>query len=247
MAAISRMVAALILSLLLSPTHSQAPAAAQSVSVDGSAIEFEGPISLVQANLAIKSIGAGNLKIIRINSRGGDIVAAMRLGKAIKAAGMDVEVRRYCNSACANYIFPAGRRKMINDGAIVLWHGDARQRDFEEQAAQLENRVRLGGWDALTSREQQILEHRRITFEMQDEFYGVVGLNGKLPRLGQLLVPKVALWTVPIEAMSAFGLSSVSAPEGYGSSDYCAEQATAPDAPARLQCISTELALSVLP
>lgn len=62
-----------------------------------------------------------------ISSGGGEINAGMKMGYWVFDNQIDVVVNGMCMSSCANYIFPAGHRKIINNGSIVAWHGSALQ------------------------------------------------------------------------------------------------------------------------
>jgi hypothetical protein len=48
---------------------------------------------------------------------------AVQIGMALKKAEVDVIVDGICLSSCANYLFTAGRQKMIRNG-VVGFHGN---------------------------------------------------------------------------------------------------------------------------
>jgi len=58
-----------------------------------------------------------------ITSGGGLVDAALDLAEAVHARHLDVEVPSTCLSSCANYVFPAGRRKLLARPGAVRWHG----------------------------------------------------------------------------------------------------------------------------
>lgn len=62
-------------------------------------------------------------RVLVIKSAGGIGVSAARLGLYLLDHGIDVAVLEYCLSACANWVFLAGRTKYVPDGAFVAWHG----------------------------------------------------------------------------------------------------------------------------
>ena len=78
----------------------------------------------------------GNEKLT-INSPGGEIFSAMAIAKLVKKRGMSVEVKSLCASACANYIFPAGRNKFLGDNAIIVLHGGLQQKNLRSQMLSL--------------------------------------------------------------------------------------------------------------
>ena len=64
---------------------------------------------------------------IRINSPGGTTDEGILIGEWIFDHEIDVIVEDLCFSSCANYIFTAGRNKIIEEDAIVGWHGSEQQ------------------------------------------------------------------------------------------------------------------------
>ena len=62
-----------------------------------------------------------------IESQGGSAGAGMQLGSWVFDNGLDVEVDTYCFSSCANYVFPAGRTKVLASRASLMWHGGVTQ------------------------------------------------------------------------------------------------------------------------
>ena len=65
--------------------------------------------------------------VLSISSRGGDVELGMALGDVLAQHGMDVEVRDVCLSSCANYVFPAGKRKLLQRHSLLGWHGGVLQ------------------------------------------------------------------------------------------------------------------------
>ena len=52
----------------------------------------------------------------------------MDLGDIIFANSLNVEVDEFCFSSCANYVFPAGKTKILNKNSMIGWHGGALQK-----------------------------------------------------------------------------------------------------------------------
>jgi hypothetical protein len=61
------------------------------------------------------------------------------MGNWIYENRLSVEVMEYCISSCANYIFPAGEKKYLHKNSLLVWHGGAYQKEFDEDA--LSNRL----------------------------------------------------------------------------------------------------------
>ena len=78
-------------------------------------------------------------------SGGGNWESALALGKLIHQHGWDVEVVDVCASACANFIFPAGRRKYLHSDSLLLFHGGPHQQNLLAQAQALESQQPAGG------------------------------------------------------------------------------------------------------
>jgi hypothetical protein len=87
-------------------------------------------------------------KVLRINSGGGDVNLGMDLGGWVFQNQLDVEVIGQCFSSCANYIFTAGKSKVLNPDSILLWHGGAYQRTLEDEFKALgeKGRAYLDAW-----------------------------------------------------------------------------------------------------
>ena len=73
-------------------------------------------------------------KTFVITSEGGDNFAALALGILIHRHNWDVEIVDYCASACANFIFPAGKTKYLNRHSMLLFHGGPYQENLLEMA-----------------------------------------------------------------------------------------------------------------
>lgn len=101
------------------------------VTVSGTTLVFDGPISgdsVLEALRVVRNSGA-DIEKIRITSPGGDVPSGIELGYFVKENNLEVEVDTLCFSACANYVIPAARRVLINDGSLIGWHGGPRQSD----------------------------------------------------------------------------------------------------------------------
>ena len=102
------------------------------ISVEGSIISFVGSIeSETYRNFLYAVRGQEDqITAIQINSGGGITDQGMLIGEWIFDHEIDVIVDEICFSSCANYIFPAGKNKIIEEDAIVGWHGSEQQDPF---------------------------------------------------------------------------------------------------------------------
>ncbi len=64
-----------------------------------------------------------NVKIIQVNSGGGDVLTGVKIARQIQRRNLQVHVKGFCTSSCANYLFLAGTEKKI-DG-VVGFHGSS--------------------------------------------------------------------------------------------------------------------------
>lgn len=95
------------------------------------------PESFVKLKNKVDSAIFPPTKII-IGSGGGDAYAGLAIGYLIYEHQLDVEVLGLCASSCANYLFPAGRKKVLNKHAIVMYHGNSLQESFVNFIEELE-------------------------------------------------------------------------------------------------------------
>lgn len=73
---------------------------------------------------------------LEIRSTGGDLFAGMALGQFINEKGITLEIKDYCISACANYVFLSAPRKVLNRNSLVIFHGGPKQGNFLSQLEQ---------------------------------------------------------------------------------------------------------------
>jgi hypothetical protein len=78
-------------------------------------------------------------------SGGNDGKAALALGILIHRHQWDVEVVGVCASACANFIFPAGKTKYLHQNALLLFHGGPYQENMMQMAEEFDQRSKTGG------------------------------------------------------------------------------------------------------
>lgn len=81
--------------------------------------------------------GRDSRKIV-VESEGGHALPAIAIGMYVREKGLDIEVEGYCLSACANYIFTAGKTKYVKKYSQIIYHGGALQEDLEDQVINIE-------------------------------------------------------------------------------------------------------------
>lgn len=191
---------------------------------------FEGEIRPDTVDRFLEKYGnRKDLTEFSIDSQGGDVKAALKLARWIQANGLDVRVRSVCYSACANYIFIAGKKKILNSGAFVAWHGDAYQKDIREFVAEfrkvldklkIEQKISVEDRAYLQDNHLKFINLTRLQRE-QSEFYKLVGVDPMMGRFGQepINYPSDG-WSFTLPAMKLLGIQNVVADEDYGSNRY---------------------------
>ena len=163
-------------------------------------------------------------------SQGGDVEAGITFGEWVHDYGINVQVRTLCMSACANYVFVAGKNKTIENGALVIWHGSLEQknvREDQEKYRSITERL-LKAQNDVSPEEREFLSSSKSRYDIterlrkkQAEFYTKIGVNEYVTRLGQEPVRyPVDGWTASPHLMQQMGISNVIASQDYGSKKY---------------------------
>lgn len=169
---------------------------------------YEGPLDA--AGIAeLRRAGPGVTRL-RIRSSGGDVDLGMDLAEWVLERELDVEVLDHCLSSCANYVFPAGRTKVIPPGAVVGWHGSARQTNMPAQleAALAELRAKDPELDVAEVR-ATMAEYMKRVIARQDAFFARIGVHECVTRIGQLRLGARGLFTMSVADMARFGIHDV--------------------------------------
>jgi hypothetical protein len=155
----------------------------------------------------------------------------MQLGSWVFDNGLDVEVDTYCFSSCANYVFPAGRTKVLASRASLMWHGGVTQpitrteleavlgdtldhMDELEEHALLEQR----------SREEllQQLDHSRVDLVAREtRFFQKIGVDQRITMLGHLYERELLQgegnytgWDYSLEDLARLGVRQIRVRDG---------------------------------
>jgi len=169
------------------PEILRAKAEPATIHFQGDTLYYTGNLSkasTVAFDAAVAGIRRGQVTRLVISSGGGDTVAGRHVGRWIRDMGLVVEVDVICFSSCADYIFPAGRARVIRADAFVGWHGNERQ--FHLLAA----RKGVSLTDLLaqyvpkdaspeqrTAFFQDFAETTKVTMKDEADFYAKLSLN----------------------------------------------------------------------
>lgn len=213
------------------------------ISVKGTTLFYDGIINRESYSRFWQATAENDAVIdtIQITSRGGDTSVGKKMGRWIHDRNMKVIVDSFCISSCANYIFTAGRNKMIREDSVVGWHGSEQQDEYiarakevtlEEHLKQVfddiewpevqQGAVVLGNtleefksdWMERSEDERKFLETIAVSVEVM-----VYGLSPD--RYDEYRDGQYSFWTFSIEDMAKFGVDNVSYE---GSGEYPSER-----------------------
>ena len=176
-----------------------APAQTSTTTVEqnGDAIVFNGRIDAASAARFLALVQSPDVARIVITSQGGDVGSALDMAQAIHEHGLDVEVPRICLSSCANYVFPAGRRKVLGRAWAVGWHGNMAHVVYQQQSGQ-------GSWSAEAMKSARALALREAAL------YRRLGVDGFVCWFGKLAPYDVAdFYYLSVDDMARFGIANV--------------------------------------
>jgi hypothetical protein len=160
-------------------------------------ITFNGRIDGQSAATFLQLLAEPGVTRVVITSNGGLVAPALDIADAIHARALDVAVPWVCLSSCANYIFPAARRKTIGRAGAVGWHGNITHIVYLEQSGQ-------GQWSAALMQEARALARREA------EFYRRIGVDGFACWFGKLPPYNVEeFYALSLEDMAGFGIRDV--------------------------------------
>lgn len=182
----------------------------ESIYVSNNQLYFKGEITESSVKHTFTAINnyKGIIQTMTVNSLGGDILPAMKLGNWIFDNNIQLIVNRFCASSCANYFFTAAKSVHINKNSLVLWHEGATQKNFLENAH--------------TPKE---LEDINDKIKIEKQFFEKIGVKEEITVYGQLKDFSIMKntpdcfaadakgvlqgWTYSIEDLKKFGVDSI--------------------------------------
>jgi hypothetical protein len=189
--------------LLLASAAGAQPPPSASVTRDGDAIVFDGRIDQRSAEAFLRLVAEPAVRRVVIRSPGGLVAPALEMGEAIHARALDVEVDHACYSSCANYIFPAGRRKVLSGPAAVGWHGNMAHVLY--RAARGEEH-----WS------DEDLASARVLARREQDFFRRIGVDGFVTWFGKLPPYGVdEFYALSVSDMAGFGITGVTVRDPY--------------------------------
>ena len=190
-------------------------------------VRFAGPLTMKSVDAFIRLNDDKPVTLLSIYSPGGIFGAGVKLGRWVRQKNADVRVTMFCASACANYVFTAGRKKIIAPDSLVLWHGGLQAwelaevlDEYRKQAAQAmrpdpDPYAKIAV--AKLRRYSTLAEYR----DMEASYLKEIGIDGALFVLGgQPVKYDTEWWTATVGVMERYGIKDVEAPADYGTPAY---------------------------
>jgi hypothetical protein len=181
-----------------------------------SAVHYRGEISAENNRRLFAAIGHRTVTQLIIDSEGGEVEAGIGLGDWVFKRRIDVIVEGRCLSSCANYVFPAGRKKIVLKGAVVAWHGNYHHLQAtglwrDDIAA----RMARTGEDAATS-ERHVRKQVQHLVRMERDYFRRIGIDQYLCWVGKMPPYSASnYYTMSAEDMGRYGVRNVQTPAGY--------------------------------
>lgn len=188
----------------------------QTVTPPGRTVHYDGSISREKNRTFFQALKNIRVRKLVIRSDGGSVEAGINLGYWVYKHKIDVEVDGYCLSSCANYVFTAGKRKIIRRGAIVAWHGNYHHLEHTGSwRDDVPGRMRRTG-ETRAVATQTVLAQVKKLVRLEKAFFSSIGVRQYLCWIGKMapyLVPDY--YILSGQDMARFGLSGLVLPAGY--------------------------------
>lgn len=155
---------------------------------------------------------------LSIRSPGGDTVVGIELGQWVYANKLDVKVLEGCYSSCANYVFTAGRRKIVSNFAHVGYHGGLSSMSFKIDDASVAALAEAQKDGEKITRENVLQAIKKMVapqLELETKFFALIGVQQRITTLGQSeesrkSAPKKAQgWTYSVKDFAKLGVSNI--------------------------------------
>ncbi|OGQ21515.1 MAG: hypothetical protein A3I05_03675 [Deltaproteobacteria bacterium RIFCSPLOWO2_02_FULL_44_10] len=194
------------------------------ITKNGKVVRYIGTMSDENVQRLLKETEGQKIKKLIISSSGGETCSAIEFGFWVAKNKIDVDVERACLSSCANYVFPAAKKKKIYQHAVVAWHGNMRQKDLlsevelKKYAQEMfksmpaDERKLLGNSNALF---QKMKTHTEFCRTREDEFFKLVGVDEYVCRIGNEKYDAQGFFFMSKNDMEHFGIKNISMPKNY--------------------------------
>lgn len=207
-----------LLSVLAASTHVHAADEATQVYLGNGELNYMGGLN-EDANkrlFALYDSLASKPTVLSIRSVGGPVGAGIALGRWVRERQLDIKVLEFCFSSCANYVFPAARRKVVSNFAVIGYHGGpgSGQYQFDEATRKMFDAMPPAQRKALLDDFEKTI---KAGSEQERAYLREIGVREDLSTLGQQerfqqryeADPKVLGWTYSLEGFARFGVRDI--------------------------------------
>ena len=183
-------------------------------------VYYTGSISPENNQRFFKSIEDKPVKWLVIKSNGGDVEAGIKLATWLFDNNVNIEIDEYCLSSCANYVFPAAKRKVIRPGAVVAWHGNYHHLQYTGLwRDDIEIHMRKYGESRKVST-RKVRRQMRHLVGLEKMFFKRIGVNEFVCRIGKQAPYKVPnYYFLSRQDMLRFGIRGVQVSNDYTLTD----------------------------
>jgi hypothetical protein len=193
------------------------------VFISNGELTYFGPIT-AEANqklAVLHGAAGGKATVLAIRSGGGETGAGMELGGWVRLRKLDVKVMEVCLSSCANYVFTAGRNKIVSNFAVVGYHGGLGSTTFTYDPAfqQVLDAMKPAERDTYQAQMKKD-QARQLTEETA--YFRSIGVRPDITLLGHAAPylaqydkdEKVWGWTYSIEDFARLGVDKITVING---------------------------------
>lgn len=180
-----------------------APPPAPVVSFKDGVLMYDGELRADSVARIQAVLGERRVSLLRIRSGGGEVDVSIAIARWVYANDIDVEVDGPCFSSCANYIFPAGRRKIISGNGVVGWHGTLEHLLYKHE-------------QQMQPVEPRLLPSLRQTAALERAFFADTGINGFIGWFGKMAPYNIPnMYFMSADDMAYFGLQNLQVRHDY--------------------------------
>lgn len=191
------------------------------VTTSGAEIHLTGDIDARIASTVVDLIARRGYDTLKIQSETGSEVAARVIGASVFDHQMTVVVTGACSSSCARYIFTAAKHKRIETDVFVMFSEYKNYYDYVQSLQQLSEKRRLSGASALSDREKRTLSIGERWLSADSDYFTKIGVDKRIASFGYGADKPASYSVLSTTRMAEFGVSNVTASDGYGSEAYC--------------------------
>jgi len=168
------------------------------------------------------------IKLVRIDSPGGDLESALEIAKIIKNHHLNLIVDGKCFSACANYLFPAAAIKTVLPGSLVaihektFWYFDSRRLQkmsfvaLNNKSIPLLSKESLTDFEKIVQKEAAFLQELEINQDLHHSFLRFLenrdrapGIEGIRIMLSNQNCREIRIWALNESQLISMGVKGI--------------------------------------